>query len=63
MNTRFNKNHLIAQQILEKMGDTDEFLTEIVEESKPSRIESRREREKKHERKVQNRRHFQDWDD
>lgn len=63
MNQKPNKNHLIAQQILEKMGNSDEFLTEIQEEVKPSRIESRREREKKHERKVQNRRHFQDWDD
>lgn len=63
MNQKLNKNYILAQQILEKMGNSDEFIQEVVQESKPSRIESRREREKKHERKVQNRRHFQDWDD
>lgn len=63
MNQKFNKNHIIAQQILEKMGNTDEFFTEIVEESKPSRIQNKFVREEKHKSKQKKRPSFQDWDD
>ena len=52
MNTNKKVNNaILAQQILEKMGSGDEFLTDPREVTKPSRLENRREREKKHKDK------------
>ena len=53
MNTKNQKlnNAILAQQILERMGSGDEFLTDPKEVVKPSRLENRRERDKKHKEK------------
>lgn len=61
--TKFNKNHILAQQILEKMGNSDEFLEEVQTESKPSRINNRRVREERHRVKQKKRSSFEDWND
>lgn len=62
MNTNLKKK-VINQMVLEKLGDGDEFLTEVVQESKPSRIDSRRQRAEQHEHKKARRRNFQDYND
>lgn len=61
MNKKFTKQ--INQQVLEKMGDSDEFFQEVAQESKPSRIDSRRARAEQHETKKARRRNFQDYND
>lgn len=62
MNTNLKKK-VINQMVLEKLGDGDEFITEVVQESKPSRIDSRRARAEQHEVKKARRRNFQDYND
>lgn len=62
MNTNLKKK-VINQMVLEKLGDGDEFITEVVQESKPSRIDSRRQRAEQHEHKKARRRNFQDYND
>lgn len=54
---------VINQMILEKMGNSDEFIEEVQQESKPSRIESRRQRSEQYEQKKRNRKHFNEYDD
>lgn len=61
MNKKFK--HQINQQVLEKMGDGDEFIQEVTVESKPSRIDSRRQRAEQHEQKKARRRNFEDYND
>lgn len=60
-----NRNQqVINQMVLEKMGDSDEFITEVVSEVKPSRIDSRRHRSQQHEtKKRKDRRYFEDHND
>lgn len=62
MNTNLKKK-VINQMVLEKLGDGDEFITEVVQESKPSRIDSRRQRAEQHEHRKARRRNFQDYND
>ena len=54
---------ILATQILTKMGTSDEFLVEALTESKPSRIENRRDREKQHEERKRTKRGFNSWND
>lgn len=61
MNKKFKQQ--INQQVLEKMGDGDEFIQEVQLESKPSRIDSRRQRAEQHEVKKAKRRAFEDYND
>lgn len=61
MNKKFKQ--VINQQVLEKMGDSDEFIQEVTVESKPSRIDSRRHRAEQHEHKKARRRNFEDYND
>lgn len=61
MNKKFKPQ--INQQVLEKMGDSDEFFQEVQLESKPSRIDSRRQRAEQHEHKKARRRNFEDYND
>lgn len=60
-----NRNQqIINQMVLEKMGDSDEFITEVVSEVKPSRIDSRRQRSQQHEtKKRKDRRYFEEYND
>lgn len=60
MSSTRNKNivnrGIIAGQVLERwQEDGPEWLKEVVEESKPSRLNTRRERGQKHEQKKKNR--------
>lgn len=57
------KKHVINQQVLEKLGDGDEFVVEVQTESKPSRIDSRRARSEVHEAKKARRKNFEDFND
>jgi hypothetical protein len=57
------KKRVINQQVLEKLGDGDEFFQEVQLESKPSRIDSRRQRAEQHEHKKARRRNFEDYND
>ena len=47
MNTK-QRQGILASKILEKMGNGDEFLQEALLESKPSRLQNRRQKEEKH---------------
>lgn len=63
MNKKRNQQ-VINQMVLEKMGNSDEFITEVVSEVKPSRIDSRRQRSQQHEiKKRKDRRYFEDHND
>ena len=57
------KKRVINQQVLEKLGDGDEFFQEVALESKPSRIDSRRARSEQHEHKKARRRNFEEFND
>lgn len=57
------KKRVINQQVLEKLGDGDEFFQEVTLESKPSRIDSRRARSENHDVKKARRRNFEEFND
>lgn len=61
MNKKFQK--VIEQQVLEKMGTSDEFFQEVAQESKPSRIDSRRQRAEQHQHRKARRRGLEHYDD
>jgi len=59
-----NSKQVINQMVLDRLGEGDEFITEVMMESKPSRIDSRRQRSQEHERKkTKDRRYFEDYQD
>lgn len=62
MNKNLKKN-IINQQVLEKLGTGDEFVTDEIPEIKPSRIDSRRARSEVHEAKKARRKNFEDYND
>lgn len=61
MNNKFKAQ--INQQVLEKLGESDEFFQEVVQESKPSRIDSRRQKAVQHQQKKTRRRVFEEYND
>lgn len=60
---KVKQKQVINQQVLEKLGNGDEFFQEVALESKPSRIDSRRQRAEQHEHKKARRRNFEDYND
>lgn len=52
---------VINQQVLERMGTSDEFLQEVTEEMKPSRIDSRRQKAEQHEQRKAKKRLFDEY--
>jgi len=55
------KKAVINQQVLERLNSGDEFLQEVQEEMKPSRIDSRRQKAEQHEQRKAKKRAFNDY--
>jgi hypothetical protein len=58
---KIKQKQVINQQVLEKLGNGDEFFQEVTLESKPSRIDSRRQKSEQHEQKKARRRNFNEY--
>ena len=55
------KKAVINQQVLERLGTGDEFLQEVAQEVKPSRIDSRRQKAEQHEQRKARKRLFDEY--